>query len=208
MNKITFEYGPSMLASIMLHPSSGSSDVAHSLSETAELKLHENSPHHFVEPFLQSMLNTDGLLSVVWALQTALPLYVALQEIMELEDPALSGNSGNNLLASVPVIITPHSIIDIQLYFPATQMRIQLKLIETNGRPLSVYVTECLQLGAQLSLSGPATAPPPMRSSLLTPMWTQQSDIPGVVPLIQGLACPIEQIGQVLRRIFEILVNQ
>lgn len=208
MNKITFEYGPSMLASIMLHLSSGSSDVAHSLSETAELKLHENSPHHFVEPFLQSMLNTDGLLSVVWALQTALPLYVALQEIMELEDPALSGNSGNNLLASVPVIITPHSIIDIQLYFPATQMRIQLKLIETNGRPLSVYVTECLQLGAQLSLSAPATAPPPMRSSLLTPMWTQQSDIPGVVPLIQGLACPIEQIGQVLRRIFEILVNQ
>lgn len=207
MSKITFEYGPSMLATITLDSVPDNSDSIHSLSETAVLKLHENSPHQIVEPFLQSMLNTDGLLSVVWVLQNALPLYVALQEILEIQAPrSLSGN--NNLLASVPVIVTPHSVLDIQLYFPAKRMRIQLKLMETNGRPLSVYVTELLQIGAQTSLSGPATTQQPQRSSLLTPMWSQKSDISGVVPLIQGLACPIESIGKVLHNIFDILVNQ
>lgn len=206
MTKMTFEYGPSMLASIILDSAPDSSHSSQSLSETAVLKLHENSPHHFVEPFLQSMLNTDGLLSVVWVLQTALPLYVALQEIMEL---AVSSTvTGNNLLASVPVIVTPHSIFDIQLYFPAKRMRIQLRLMETNGRPLSVYVTELLQIGGQPSLSGPATTQQPPRSSLLTPLWTEKSDIPGVVPLMQGLASPIANIGQVLHKIFDILVNQ
>lgn len=210
MRKITFEYGPAMLASITLDPTPDHTQPGHSLSETAVLQLHENSPHQCVEPFLQAMLNNDGLLSVVWVLQTALPLYVGLQEIMESAAASNTQQLGgaNNLLASVPVIMTPHSIIDITLYFPAKRTRIHLKLMETNGRPLQVFVTESIQGGTQPSLSGPATAQLPQRSTLLSPLWTKRLDIPGVVPLMQGLACPIESIGQVLHRIFDTLVNQ
>lgn len=226
MHKIIFEYGPGMLASITLDPVADHTQPGQSLSETAVLKLHENSPHHCVEPFLQAMLNTDGLLSVVWVLQTALPLYVGLRDIMSRPAPAAAGGGAQdsgNLLASVPVIMTPHSIIDITLYFPARRTRIHLKLMEANNRPLQVFVTESVQGGTQPSLSGPAVPQPlsqqgqqgqqapgqqPRSSTLLSPLWTQKwADVPQVIPLVQGLACPVETIGPVLNKIFDMLVN-
>lgn len=229
MTNITFEYGPGLAAAITLQgnavtaqPENGStSSTTHSLSETAVLSLPRDSPHYFVEPFLQSMLNSDGLLSVVWVLQTAQPLYSALKNIMGLAEQKFQAlKSSSNRTPTFPVVVTPHSVLDIQLFFPLKRVRVLLRLMETNGRPLSVFVTEVFQAGAALPLSGPAwTSLPPAaqqvqqqqqqayKASVLAPLWTQRSDIPGVIPLVQGLACPIGSIDRVLRRLFDILVN-
>lgn len=243
MTKITFEYGPGLAAEITLQGSAVAAPNAsgvlaasstHSLSETAVLRLPRESPHHFVEPFLQSMLNSDGLLSVVWVLQTALPLYTALKDVMALAEEkftamtaatttaattAATAANGTRNNATFPLVVTPHSVFEIQLFFPHKRVRVLLRLMEVNGRPLSVFVTEVFQAGQAPHLSGPApTSLPPAaqqalqqqqqahKTSLLAPLWTQRSDIPGVVPLVQGLACPIASIDRVLRRIFDILV--
>lgn len=171
------------------------------------LRLHEGSPHKIVEALLQEMINVDGLFSVVWVLRKSLPLYLALKELEEFntQDP------------NKQVIIIIHDLLDITVHFLQSPGRVclQFKLIETNSRPLSVFVSEIFP---QHPTATPSINGPPLHSqpgqlaqyqfTPLLPLWTQKSDIPGIVPLRQGLYCPIESIQIVVRRIRDIIFKE
>lgn len=227
MSKISFEYGPSMLATINLQPEASMNDDiidSQSLSKNATFTLDENSPHLLVQPFLQSMLNNSGLLSVVWVLQTALPMYVALKEISdraERERLNASNSNEDGSFIQLPVIITPHSVEEIHLFFVSKKLKISVHLMQRNGRPLEAFISDTTAVLQQIQLQQqylqqqqmqqpqtPQQSPniPAVRSTILTNLWSSKSDIPGVVPLLVGLSCPMEQISKVLHKIYDLAV--
>ncbi|VVT51978.1 uncharacterized protein SAPINGB_P003276 [Magnusiomyces paraingens] len=185
-------------------------------------KLHENSPHKIVEPFLQKVINAEGLGSVVWILRKCLPLYLALQELQEGRSIQLSDTNRNTTSQRSssrpfnPIMVFAHSLLDfvIQFYRPSGQVCIQLKLVQSNHRPLSVFVSEFFFRDQFYvpSISAPLTSEElDNQSNLLfaplIPLWRQKSEIPGVIPLQQGLSCPIEKIGPVLMKITAIIAQ-
>lgn len=147
MQKIIFEYGPSMTASISLidagnvvikSENQSANKGTTSSSPVILLELQENSPHKIVEPLLQEMINVDGLLAVVWVLRKSLPLYLALQEITAKyadtgftikTEKSADGNNNSNASgiknttssstgnAEPPIIINIHSFTEFTIHF-------------------------------------------------------------------------------------------
>lgn len=323
MSKITFEYAPSLVASLILPERSNETGYVKSEGKTPNtsntgsnnkqfiLELKEDSPHKIVAHLLQEVLNNDGLLPVVWAMKKALPLYLALQELMEkgpkpltiadflppdengsntngikkqdgstpfegsantpgsngvvqtssnyssptniMQSPSVnmantpSSSTSSSTAHTRPIIIIAHSLLDFTIQFVRSPRRIylQLKLIESNGRPLQVFVSEAFLYHPFLSPvpTGPmhATHHQQLQQQLntvsppkLVNLWRQKVNntsnnnnsgdepssksedqnnnndlkIPrGVVPLQQGLSCPIESIQEVMRLVYEAIMG-
>ncbi|ODQ65180.1 MED14-domain-containing protein [Nadsonia fulvescens var. elongata DSM 6958] len=87
MNRLSFNYGsePSLAASIILSDINTMSDKFLA-DENIQLVLNKESPHRFIQAYLQSILNLKGLKPIIWILTTTLNLYQAILKVSQLHE--------------------------------------------------------------------------------------------------------------------------
>ncbi|ANB12413.1 hypothetical protein AWJ20_666 [Sugiyamaella lignohabitans] len=183
MTKISFEYGPDLTATVLLHDSD---PVDSTTPPKITFKLSSNSPHNIVAPHLQALLDERGLLPVVWLLRTSLPIYQSLKQLEQT--------------SPVRVLIVARSVVDIRIMFPNRRTSLELRLMKRHKTDV-VYVKE-------LADTATSVPEPDWASPLKTAgIWKERFSHPSIVPLSDGAVCPPDEVGTVLTKVVQTLAT-
>lgn len=190
MSEISFCYGDGSLGAKVI------------LGTNIRLELQQDNPHIEVQPYLQEILLQEGLFPVIWMLTATLPLYQALKQLSQE-----CQNSETELL------IVPRSVTEIRLVFQKKFIHVELKLVKRRRREVMVFISDIVdsiptiagvmkkQQQDQTSETNNSSPTPQLKT-----LWeNKQDDIPGAVPLVTGMASPIDQVGKILEKIHQSL---
>ncbi|CAN6614013.1 hypothetical protein TRVA0_005S03466 [Trichomonascus vanleenenianus] len=181
MDRVTFEYGPSLQATVVLSNSTAESD-------DISLELSRNSPHYEISQHLQEVLKQHGLRSVIWLLQTTLPIYETVRTLRESTK-------------AQGIIIIPRSVTELSIVFMHQRVKLQAKVLKKRTQAPELFVSDVMDAinsltGLRKEQEKKATA------SSLGAIWTAAAnEIAGVVPLVSGVACPIGSFGPLINMI-------
>ncbi|KAA8897719.1 hypothetical protein TRICI_006682 [Trichomonascus ciferrii] len=190
MNEISFGYENGLSAKVIFGTSTG-----------CKLELSKNNPHREVQSYLQEILFQEGLIPVIGVLTSTLSVYQALGQLKQ-----------ECQKMGTEVLIVPRSVTEIRLIFKKHNVHVELKMVKSRRRQLMVFISDVVDslpvsagFKKQLEQNGNGNTTP---SQHLKPLWeNKQDDLPGTVPLVTGMACPMDQVAYVLQRVHHSLTR-
>lgn len=190
MNEISLGYGNGLDAKVIF-----------GTATECKLELSKNSPHREVQSYLQEILLKEGLIPVIGVLTSTLSVYQALSQLKQ-----------ECQKMGTEVLIVPRSVTEIRVVFKKHNVHVELKMVKGRRRELMVFISDVVDsipmsagVKKQLEQNGNGNTTP---SQHLKPLWeNKQDDLPGTVPLVTGMACPMDQVASVLQRVHHSLTR-